>query len=139
MQGRIRQLGLALFAAVLLAAPARADVYDDNLAAASRGAGDMVVLARGADGAVYERHLTGGAWSPWGSLGGSAGSGPAAAAYGDTIHAFVTGTDGAVYENVLRAGSWSGWTSLGGVATSAPAAGSRLRHQRSRPRRARHR
>ena len=105
--------------------PARADVYDDNLAAASRGAGDIVVLARGADGAVYERHLEGGAWSPWASLGGVATSGPAAAAYGDSIHAFVTGTDGAVYENVLRGGSWTGWISLGGVATSAPSAAPR--------------
>jgi hypothetical protein len=51
---------LALIASMLLAAPARADVYDDNLAAASRGAGDVVVLGRGAAGAIYERHLAGG-------------------------------------------------------------------------------
>jgi hypothetical protein len=122
VEGRIGQLGLALIAAVLLAAPARADVYDDNLAAASRGAGDIVVLARGADGAVYERHFAGRAWTSWASIGGAASSGPAAAAYGDAIHAFVTGTDGGVYENVLRGGAWSGWTPLGGIATSAPAA-----------------
>ena len=53
------------------AAPARADVYDDNPAAASRGPGDMAVLARGADGAIYERHLAGGAWTPWASIGGA--------------------------------------------------------------------
>ena len=114
---------LAFVAAALCAAtPAAADVYDDNLAAASRGLGDIVVLGRGADGAIYERHLAGGAWTSWTSLGGTAASGPAAAAYGDSIHAFVTGTDGAVYENVLRGGAWSGWARLGGVATSAPAA-----------------
>ncbi len=82
----------------------------------------MVVLARGADGAIYERHLEGGTWTAWTSLGGSTSSGPAAAAYGDAIHAFVVGTDLAVYENVLRAGRWSGWSSLGGVASSAPSA-----------------
>ena len=65
MRWRIVQLGLALIAATLLAAPARADVYDDNLVAASRGAGDIVVHGRGADGAIYERHLTGGAWTAW--------------------------------------------------------------------------
>lgn len=112
-------LGLALAAGT---ATARADVYDDNLAAASRGAGDMVVLARGADGAIYERHLGAGGWSNWSSIGGSAASGPGAAAYGDSIHGFVTGLDGMVYENVLRAGAWSGWVSLGGGSTSAPAA-----------------
>ena len=85
----------------------------------------MVVLARGADGAIYERHLEGGNWTAWASIGGVAASGPAAAAYGDSIHAFVLGTDLAVYENVLRAGQWSGWTSLGGKGSSAPAAISR--------------
>jgi hypothetical protein len=123
---RFGQCGVVLLVVLLCAAAsARADVYDDNLAAASRGAGDIVVLARGVDGAIYERHLAGGAWSSWASIGGSTSSGPAAAAYGDTIHAFVTGSDGAIYENVLRAGSWSGWTSLGGIGTSAPSASAR--------------
>jgi hypothetical protein len=105
---------------------AAADVYDDNLAAASRGLGDIGVVGRGANGAIYERHLAGGAWTSWASLGGAAMSGPAAAAYGDSIHVFVTGTDGAVHENVLRGGAWSGWAGLGGVATSAPAAIARV-------------
>jgi hypothetical protein len=120
---RMRRLALAGLAAfAVAAAPARADVYDDNPAAASRGAGDMVVLARGNDRAIYERHLQGGGWTAWTSIGGAANSGPGAAAYGDSIHVFVVGTDLAVYENVLRAGQWSGWTSLGGQATSAPSA-----------------
>jgi hypothetical protein len=122
----VKRLVVAILAAALAgAAPARADVYDDNPAAASRGPGDMVVLARGTDGTIYERHVAGGAWSPWASIGGEAASGPAAAAYGDAIHAFVVATDGAIWQNVLRAGSWSGWTSLGGGGTSAPAAISR--------------
>jgi hypothetical protein len=117
-----RLLVLAVLALLAFPAAAGADVYDDQPAAASRGPGDIVVLARGADGAIYERHLAGGAWTAWTSIGGAASSGPAAAAYGDAIHAFVVGTDGAVYENVLRGGAWSGWSSLGGVGTSAPAA-----------------
>jgi hypothetical protein len=117
---------VAILAAVLAgAAPARADVYDDNPAAASRGPGDMVVVARGADGAIYERHLAGSTWTSWASIGGQATSGPAAAAYGDSIQVFALGTDGAVWQNVLRASAWSGWTSLGGLGTSAPAASSR--------------
>lgn len=63
MRVRLFLFWFALLAASLPAAPAGADVFDDNLAAASRGAGDIVVLARGADGAVYERRLSGGAWS----------------------------------------------------------------------------
>ena len=111
-----------LLAALVLATPARADVYDDNPAAASRGPGDMVVLARGADGAIYERHLVPGAWTPWTSLGGQASSGPAIAAYGNEMHAFVASTSGVPYENVLRAGAWVGWTALDGTISSAPAA-----------------
>jgi hypothetical protein len=123
VRGRIAAL---VAGALCAAAPAAADVYDDNLAAASRGLGDIVVVGRGANGAIYARHLAGGAWTSWASLGGAAMSGPAAPAYGDSIHVFVTGTDGAVHENVLRGGAWSGWAGLGGVATSAPAAIARL-------------
>jgi hypothetical protein len=122
-------MGRILAAAVLaaltlttLAGPARADVYDDNPAAASRGAGDMYLFARGPDGDVLERHLSGGSWTAWSSLGGQATSGPAAASQGDTIRLFVRGPDGAIYERVLSGGAWSSWTSLGGYATSAPAA-----------------
>ena len=120
-----RALVAILAAALLGAAPARADVYDDNPAAASRGPGDMVVLARGADGTIYERHIAGGAWTGWSSIGGQTSSGPAVAAYGSAIHAFVVGLDFAVYENVLRDGVWSGWVSLGGGASSAPSATAR--------------
>lgn len=118
---------VALFAAALVAgaAPARADVYDDQPAAASRGPGDMVVVARGADGAIYERHIAGGTWTPWASIGGQTMSGPAAAAYGGAVHVFVVGQDAAVYQNVFQNGAWSGWTSLGGGASSAPSAISR--------------
>ena len=118
----MRWIGFAaVLAALALAAPARADVYDDNPAAASRGPGDMYLFARGADGATLERHWTGAAWSDWASLGGNATSGPAAAAYGNAINVFVRGTDGAIYQNTLSGGAWSGWSSLGGYASSGPA------------------
>src|SRR5262245_48361511 len=116
-----RSIGAAVLAVLALAAPARADVFGDNPCVASAGTGDMSVFARGPDGAVLERHLQGGAWTSWASLGGSATSGPAAAAQGSLIHLFVRGPDGAIYQNTLS-GAWSGWRSLGGVATSAPAA-----------------
>ncbi len=49
------RLGLVLgcLGAVLtFTGSASADVVDDNLAAISRGAGDVVVFARGGDGAI---------------------------------------------------------------------------------------
>jgi hypothetical protein len=105
-----------------VAGTARADVYDDNPAAASRGQGDVSVFARAADGSTLWRALDGESWTAWSSLGGSATSGPAAAAYGSAINVFIRGTDGATYQNTLGDGRWSGWTSLGGYSTSAPAA-----------------
>jgi hypothetical protein len=114
---------LALMLTLVAAAPATADVYDDNPAAATRGFGDAYLFARGDGGDVLEKHWTGSTWSDWSSLGGTATSGPAAVGYYDgTIHVFVRGTDGATYENVLTNGAWSGWSSLGGISTSAPAA-----------------
>jgi hypothetical protein len=112
----------AVVAALVLAAAARADVYDDNPAAASRGFNDLSVFARGADGSVLERHWTGSAWSSWASLGGGATSGPAAAAYGSAINVFIRGGDGAIYQNAFSNGAWTGWKSLGGGASSAPSA-----------------
>jgi hypothetical protein len=113
---------IAAFAALMIAPVARADVYDDNPATASRGGGDAWIFARAADGAVLERHWTGSTWSDWASLGGTATSGPAAVGYGDQVHVFVRGGDAAIYENVYAGGKWSGWASLGAYATSAPAA-----------------
>jgi hypothetical protein len=112
---------IAAVAALATAAPARADVYDDNPAAASRGSGDLHLFARGADGSVLWRSLTGSGWTAWSSIGGCASSGPAAGAYGSAIEVLMTGCDGAVYQNVYADGSWRGWVSLGGLGSSAPA------------------
>jgi hypothetical protein len=114
-------LAAALLACI--APPARADVYDDNPAAASRGTNDLWVFARRtSDGSILESHYTGSGWTPFTSLGGNTTSGPAAAAYGPNIFVFVRGADGALYQNALVNGAWTGWSSLGGYITSAPAA-----------------
>ena len=122
---RMRRGGICAAVGVMtlaLAGSARADVYDDNPAAASRGFGDMHVYARAADGSTLERHLVGDSWTNWSSLGGIATSGPAAAAYGASVHVFAAGSDGGIYQNTLTDGKYSGWTSLGGGASSAPSA-----------------
>jgi hypothetical protein len=101
--------------------PAIADVDDDHPATASRGPGELYVFARGESGEILERHRVAGSWSDWSSIGGSAGSGPAAVAYRGDILVFVRGTDGGVYQNALRSGRWTGWDGLGGATASASA------------------
>jgi hypothetical protein len=101
---------------------AAADVYDDNPATVSRAPGELYVFARGTTGDILERHRVDGNWSDWTSIGGNAGSGPSAIAYGQAILVFVRGTDGGIYQNTLEFGRWTGWTGLGGYATSAPSA-----------------
>jgi hypothetical protein len=122
----LRRTATWLLATALLAVvvpPARADVYDDNPAAASRGEGDLWVFARRtSDGAILESHFTGAGWTPFSSLGGTFTSGPAATGYGPYIEVFARGTDGAIWQNQLDNGAWSGWSSLGGYLTSAPSA-----------------
>jgi hypothetical protein len=117
----LRRTVVLLAFALVVAAPARADVYDDNPATASRGANDRFIFIRAGDGSIYERHWTGANWTGWSSLGGNATSGPAAVAYGGALHVFVRGLDGATLQNTLVNGNWTGWTSLGGYSTSAPA------------------
>jgi hypothetical protein len=122
LRRRITSL-VAAGAMLLGGAPARADVFDDNPAAASRGANDLWVFARrSTDGAILVRNTGTNGWSSWSSLGGSFTSGPAAAAYGPNIEVFARGQDGAVWTDALVNGAWTGWSSLGGYATSAPAA-----------------
>jgi hypothetical protein len=112
---------------LVLCAPARADVFDDNPAAVSMGAGNVYVFVRGSDGTILSKHLSGGTWGAWTPIPGLvAGSGPGAVVYGDTIMLFARGSDGAAWQNTLVNGNWTGWTSLGGGITSAPAAGLRI-------------
>lgn len=119
-------MALALYAA--LCGSASADVFDDNPAAVSLGPGNVQLFARGGDGQILHRQLSGGAWSTWAAVPGlEAGSGPAATVFGTTIYLFARGSDGAAWQNILPlGGTWSGWVSLGGQITSAPAAGTRV-------------
>lgn len=104
------------------AATAKADVFDDSPATASRRHGDIYVFVRAADGAIYAKHRLADGWSPWESLGGNATSGPAAVAFGGTIQVFARGADGAVWQTWLQDdGNWHAWISLGGYTLSAPA------------------
>ena len=120
---RARRPGAGARLAPCCAAPARADVFDDNPATASRGPGDAWIFARAADGATLERHWTAAAWTDWASLGGNATSGPAAVGYGEhgpRVRPRHRRRD--LPELAHAAAHWSGWASLGGYATSAPAA-----------------
>jgi hypothetical protein len=123
----VRRLCLAAVAVfVLLAAPARADVFDDNPSAATLN-GKVYVFARAADDRIIERVLDNGVWGSWAPVDGlSAGSGPAALAFGTSLYLFARGQNGEVWWNVLLpTGNWFGWRSLGGQVTSAPGAGLR--------------
>jgi hypothetical protein len=121
--GRIVAL-LACAFALLAAAPARADVVDDDPAIAAVGAGDMRIFVRGTDGAVWTRSWNGSSWSGWSSLGGEATSGPVAISRGGIYDVFVRGPDNAYYHKYFTpAGGWSPtWERLGGIFLSAPGA-----------------
>lgn len=114
-----------LSAALAFAGSASADVVDDNLAAVSRAAGDVVVFARGADGATYVREGIDGTWA---SLGGEATSGPAAAVRQDgTLDLYVRGTDEAIHHKSRpKGGDWTAWESLGGVTSTGPGTSARV-------------
>jgi len=117
---------LALLTCLAGAAPASADVVDDNLAAVARAPGDVVLFARGPEGDVLVREgLDSGTWT---SIGGEATSGPAAMVRPDgTLDVFVRGTDDAVHHaSKPKGGDWAQWQSLGGVASSGPGATNRL-------------
>ena len=118
-------MALVTFAALGGTASAQ-EVFDDNPAAVSLRPGNVELFARGPDGRILQRTLNGGAWSDWRPVAGlSAGSGPAAVVFGQTLYLFARGTDGAQWQNVLQDGAWTGWVSLGGGLSSAPAAGLR--------------
>jgi hypothetical protein len=93
-------------------------------AAVSPVAGEVTVLVRGTDGALwYKATANGGeSWSSWSSFGGQllGGTGPAACMSGSKLAPecyFVTGTNNALYWL-----SGLGWKKLGGYLTSSPAA-----------------
>jgi len=115
---------LACAAAALVAAPARADLVDDDPAVAAQGTGDMRVFIRGHDNALWTRSWNGSSWSGWSSLGGVLTSGPAALARpGGIYDVFVRGNDNAILQKSFTpSGGWTGWVSLGGTFTSGPGA-----------------
>jgi hypothetical protein len=89
------------------------------------------LVARGSDGAVWDRESTSAAARPWVSLGGQvlAGTGPAAVNAGGTLFVLAVGLDHALWVTHSTDGAhWSGWRSLGGrvagdVGAATPAPG----------------
>ena len=122
---------LAVVAAVAMTGTARAEVLDDNPAAASRGPGQITVFLRGNNGALLISDLANGAFTPWRSLGGYLDSGPGAA--GRTprprTRSCAAATARSTSSRSVR-GRWSGWIRHG-----APDA---VRADRLRPQRQRH-
>jgi hypothetical protein len=118
---------ITLVAAAALAAPAAAQVVDDDPGAASRGPGDVHVFTRGADASLWTASWTGVNWSPWGPVPpGVLTSGPAAASRSARlIDVVVRGIGGVTYHRVLNGTEWSHWGSLGGVIGSKPGVAAR--------------
>ena len=113
---------LAAVAAAAFTGTARAEVLDDNPAAASRGSGQITLFIRGEDGTLQVADLDGGSFTPWRSLGGYLDSGPGATGRSATItDAFVRGADGSLFHRPFVAGEgWYPWNALGGSLLSAP-------------------
>jgi hypothetical protein len=116
---RTGRLLIVLF--FVLCSIARADVVDDNPAAAALASGDVYVFARGGDGAILYRHLSNGAWGEWAAIPGLvSSSGPAAAELQGTIQVFARGPLDAIWQSSLQDGRWSPWVKIDASATSAP-------------------
>jgi hypothetical protein len=89
------------------------------------------LVARGGDGAIWDRESTSTTARPWVSLGGRAlaGTGPAAVNTGGTLYVLAVGLDHALWVTHSTDGArWSGWSSLGGrvagdVGAATPAPG----------------
>ena len=113
---------LAVTAAAAITGTARAEVLDDNPAASSRGPNQVTVFIRGNDGALLTSELSGGAFTPWRSLGGYLDSGPGASGRdATTSDVFVRGGDQALYQwYFTTSGGWSSYYRLGHVMLSAP-------------------
>jgi hypothetical protein len=92
----------------------------------SSGPGNLQVFAKGSDGALWYRRLTGFKWSGFSSLGGSIWSGPGAVNQGTAqTDVFATGYgNNEMFHWWLSGGTWYSGQNLGGVNTSDPDASS---------------
>jgi len=105
-------------------------------AVASPNPGRFDVFVVGADLALYQKALYGGAWHPsqtggWARLGGIVPEGPVAVLSPSPgrLDVFTVGTTHAIYHKSWAAGAWKpsqlGWVRLGDLVESAPVAVSR--------------
>jgi hypothetical protein len=87
--------------------------------------GNVHVVVRGLDNAIWYDSRQSGDWSGWVSLGGAFASAPTIVSWGaNRLDVFAEGLDGAVWSNYWDGLTWSGWYSLGGTVTSHPVASS---------------
>jgi hypothetical protein len=117
-------LGLA---ALICAAPLRADMVDDEPGAVSPTDGQLELYARGDGGDLLQRLFGEPGWSDWGALYGAMSSGPRVIQRdASTIDVFARGTGGNVVHRARSKGVWSAWEDLGipptGAVLSAPTA-----------------
>jgi spore germination protein YaaH len=88
------------------------------------GPGHLDVFGRGTDNGLWHLSWDGtNGWSNWGSLGGLAITGPAAASCAaGHMDVFAVGSDHALYQIGFNGTSWGSWQRLGGVWSSDPGA-----------------
>lgn len=115
--------GLWSAAAAAQAAPSGTMPAAGGPGVVSRASGQLDMVRRGADGALWHRSWNG-SWGLWVSLGGVLTSEPVAASWAsDRLDVFARGTDDALWHRAWN-GAWSDWTSLGGMLTAEPAVAS---------------
>jgi hypothetical protein len=86
--------------------------------------GELSLIVRGTDNAIYYTRMNSGVWTGWTPLGGVTLSEPTAVAFNGELWVFVRGTTDRVYVNRFNGVSWSGWSEVpgGGLTPSGPAA-----------------
>jgi hypothetical protein len=108
-------LGLA---ALMCAAPVRADVVDDEPAAVSPSEGMFELYARGPNGDLLGRLLGPAGWTDWSSLRGTLSSGPRVMLRdASTLDVFARSAGNTVAHRARINGSWTAWEDLGNPTT----------------------
>jgi hypothetical protein len=88
--------------------------------AASNGAGNLDVFARGTDGGAWHLSWNGSTWGSWQPLGGGVVGDPGAVSAGTRTDLFVRGTDNQLWVKTANSGTFGSWQPLGGGLTTGP-------------------
>ncbi|WP_433717941.1 hypothetical protein ACQP2Y_27635 [Actinoplanes sp. CA-051413] len=89
-------------------------------AVAGLGGGAFAVVVRDDEGTVRVRHLRGGKWSGWTSLGGRFSTSPAAVGRSGSLVIAAAGRDRKVRTTVVTGGRPAGWRNTGIISTATP-------------------